>query len=250
MTRVAEKWLRSSPPRPGARTRLLCFPHAVGGASVYRRWGMTFPDDLEIIAVQTPGREDRLSETPFDRLEPLLDHLAEAAMPFLTGTRFALFGHSLGALAAFEFARLLSGQRLSPVTLFVSGRRAPHLPSAKPPFHLTPDSTLLAELRRLGATPQAVMDDPELRKLILRLMRADYALFETYEYRSGPPLDVPIVAYGGEADPEASAQELEAWRAQTRAGFARYSFPGGHFYIDGALELLTNNIYRRLTSLV
>lgn len=146
---------------------------------------------------------------------------------------FAFFGHSMGALIGFEFARHLRrhGREL-PLHLFVSGFRAPQLRDPGPPMHDLPDAELIERLRGLKGTPEESLRDPELMGLFLPTVRADLKFCETYVYQDEPPLDCPISAYGGASDDRVSERELSAWAAQTSRAFSLRIFAGGHFYIE------------------
>ena len=223
-------------PRPVAqpRLRLFCFPHAGGAASAYTAWAGDLPDGVELVAVQPPGRERRFAETPFDRLEPFLD-AAYAALRPLWHLPFAFFGHSTGALVGYELARRLRDDHAQPpVHLFASGRWAPHLQDPEPAVHALPREALVAALRRYGGTPEEVLTHDELLDLILPLLRADFALGDTYRYTAGPPLEVPITAMGGSSDPRVSEASLNAWSEHTRGRFACHLLPGDHFYLHTA----------------
>ncbi len=187
-TPVSSAWVRFPKPNPQARLRLFCFPYAGGGAVSFRTWPLGLPDDVEICSVELPGRGTRLSERPFTRLSPLLQTMAPALLSLLDKP-FAFFGHSMGGLVSFELTRLLRREYdLSPVHLFVSGRRAPQVQDLEPPLHTLPDPAFLEELRRLNGTPQAVLENVELRQVVLPILQADFAVIDTYEYTSEAPL--------------------------------------------------------------
>jgi medium-chain acyl-[acyl-carrier-protein] hydrolase len=186
---------------------------------------------VEVCLVQLPGREARMREQPFDRLEPLVEALADVMDGFLT-LPFALFGHSNGALIGFELARTLRARgRPGPVHLFASGRRAPELPPDRSDTHLLPEAEFLADLQVLGGLPAEVLEHRELLSLLLPVLRADVAIHETYTFREQPPLECPITAYGGLADPKVSREQLQGWERHTRGPFVMRMFPGGHFYL-------------------
>ena len=244
-----DAWVRCSQPHPQARLRLFCFPYAGGGASIYRTWSAGLPRDIEVCAIQLPGRENRLSDPPFIRLTLLVRTLAQVLGPYLD-IPFAFFGHSMGALLSFELARHLRRQKRSgPVHLFVSGHRAPQLPDPDPPIHRLPDPMFVAELRRLNGTPEEVLQNAELRQLVLPVLRADFAICETYDYSSEEPLDCPIFAFGGTQDDEVSRDELGAWREQTSSSFRLRMFPGDHFFLHSAQALLMQDIAEELTAM-
>jgi medium-chain acyl-[acyl-carrier-protein] hydrolase len=163
-----------------------------------------------------------------------VEALAEALVPLLDKP-FAIFGHSLGALAGFEFARHLRRQSgIRPVRLFVSADRAPQIPSRYRPIHALSEGDFLAELRRLNGIPEKVLEDAELMQLVIPIVRADVAAYETYVYATEPPLDCPISGFGGLQDRRVSRTDLEAWREQTSASFSLRMFPGDHFYLNTA----------------
>lgn len=228
----SERWFWPQPGPAWGACRLLCLPHAGGGALAYRAWANGGIPGVAVTGVELPGRGSRLFEAPFRRAEPLVQALAEVVQPLTAEGPYALFGHSMGALLAFELAHELR-QRGAPAPrrLFVSGRRAPHLSPPRRGLHLLPDDELLAEVRRLDGTPQAVFAEPELVQLLLPAMRADFELCDAYACAARPPLTCPITALGGLDDPAVDPDTLDAWRQHTLAGFARQVLPGGHFYL-------------------
>jgi len=231
-------WFPNIHAAPENKLRLFCFPWAGGGALPYRAWSEPLEPSACVVPVRLPGRESRASEPPFERMEPLVGALLEQIRPFL-GAPFAFFGHSMGAGIAFELARALRRAGLPlPQSLHVSGARAPqfrlnHVPPPEPTLR-----DFIEELRRLEGFPPSVLNQPELLKLALPALLADARLYRTYVYTPEPPLDVPVYAYGGDADPNVTAAHLEAWREQTTSHFERAEFPGGHFYLESALPAL------------
>jgi medium-chain acyl-[acyl-carrier-protein] hydrolase len=220
-------------PSARARLRLYCFPYAGGGASVFRGWSQGLPAEVEVCAVQLPGREDRIHEPGFSATSTLVDKLMEVVAPSLQPP-FALFGHSMGAVIAFEFARRLRHERLTPPAhLFASGRVGPHIPDPDPPIHHLPDAEFIEELRRLGGTPEEVLSNDDLIQILMQGLRADFTLSERYTYSPGEPLGCPISACGGLLDRHVTREHLESWRQHTSASFAMRVFRGDHFYIHG-----------------
>lgn len=223
-------WLRRPRPRPHARVRLVCLPHAGGSASFYRALAAALPDHLEAIAVQYPGREDRFTEPCVTDLRRLAGLVTEALVPLLDRP-IALFGHSLGASLGHEIALLLQQRARPPAHLFVSAQPAPH--HLEPgTFHLAGDDALLAELRRVGGLASGVLDDPELRAIVLPAVRADYRAIETYRPVPGPLLECPVTALVGSDDPDAPIAQVRDWAAYTAARFQLRVLPGGHFYLS------------------
>jgi len=230
----AGAWVRRAAAASGTRVRLFCLPCAGSGTLLYRAWERAAPSSIECCPVQLPGREDRLFEPAYDRLAPLVAALARALRPHLDGP-YALLGHSMGALVAFETVRALrDADAPPPRRLFVSAFRAPHLPDPTPPVHALPGASFWDELRRLNGTPREVLDNDEMRRLVEPTLRADFAVHETYVHAGGEPVACPITAFGGLDDPDVTRDMLEAWRRHTRAGFRLRLFPGDHFFIHAA----------------
>ncbi|BCJ55998.1 thioesterase [Actinoplanes sp. NBRC 14428] len=230
-------WLRG-PVSSGAtpRQRLFVFPHAGAGASAYRLSAF-LPDTVEVCTVQLPGRENRFAEPALTSLDAAVDALA----PLIAGRTelpYAFFGHSMGALIAFETARRLRGLGAPlPVRLFLSGMRAPGRPDRRP-RHALPDDELLATADFDGV-------DEELRELLLPVLRADLTLCETYAPRDEAPLPCPVTVLAGADDDSVDEADLAAWREHTSAGFELHLVPGApHLYVRGAEPELAGHILR------
>jgi medium-chain acyl-[acyl-carrier-protein] hydrolase len=250
MTRnsVVEPWIQYWQRRPKARVRLFCFPYAGGGASIFRNWSKHLPAEIEVCPVQLPGRESRLSDAPFSQIYPLVDSLAAALLPYLD-VPYALFGHSMGSIISFEFARYLQRiEHQNPLHLFVSGHRAPQLPDPDPPMHHLPEPEFIEELRRLQGTPEEVLRNKELLRLLLPLLRADFSLCEMYLYQQEKPLSCPVTAFGGLQDEDVSRDSLALWREQTRGAFKLRFFMGGHFFLEKEQASLLSVLSQTLLS--
>jgi surfactin synthase thioesterase subunit/malonyl CoA-acyl carrier protein transacylase/acyl carrier protein len=239
-------WFGRKQPNPGVRLRLFCFSYAGGGASIFSSWSKELPPEIEVCPIQLPGREERLGESPFTRLTPLIQTLVPLITPYLD-IPFAFFGHSLGALISFELARELRRQNLpSPIHLFVSASRAPHILDLDLPIHRLPDSKFLESLRRLNGTPEEVLQNPELMQLFLPALRADFAILETYFYATEERLHCPISAFGGVKDNIVSQTELAAWCDQTDGDFRMLMFPGDHFFLHPNRQQLLQAIAQEI----
>ncbi|HLX08608.1 MAG TPA: thioesterase II family protein [Thermoanaerobaculia bacterium] len=246
---AVERWFAYREVNPRARLRLFCFPYAGGGASAYRGWAAALPADVEVCPVQLPGRESRLREPAFDRPAPLIVALADALQAHL-GLPFAFFGHSMGAMLSFELARELRrrGNPL-PLHLFVSGRRAPQVPSREPDIHDLPEAEFLVRLRELNGTPEEVLQHAELMRLLLPVLRSDFAVNETYVFQPEPPLELGISAFGGLEDVEVTREDVTGWSEHGRGFFRLRMFPGDHFFLHSARELLTQSVARDLAEI-
>jgi medium-chain acyl-[acyl-carrier-protein] hydrolase len=236
-------WLFRPRPVRDPALRLFLFPHAGRGASIFRLWPEYLPPDVEVCAVELPGREQRLRDRPYTRMEPLVAALEQHLTPYLD-VPFALFGHSFGASVAFELARKLRHERLR--RLFVSARRAPREPGDGVTVHALPDAQLVARILKMGGTPSGVLDDPELRALFAQIIRADFSVMETNVYRPQQLLDVPITALCGTADSHASREQVASWRHETSAEFDLHVVEGGHFFLHTALPQVAGLVAQAL----
>lgn len=243
----ANKWFVCQRPRPGARIRLFLFPFAGGGPAAFSSWRRAFPDEIETWAAHYPGRGSRHAEEPVRDIGRLVEQLADAIAPLLDKP-FAFFGHSLGALVAFELARRLRRDGLPrPEILFLSACAAPPLPDRGPLLHPLPDPEFVESLKELNGIPRELLEQPELMRLLLPGLRADVEAFETYEFAPGEsPLNVPIVASGGLEDPQVRRGHLEGWASHTSSGFELQTFPGGHFFFHTVRQALIDGITARL----
>lgn len=252
-------WLHIPQANPQARLRLFCFPYAGGSIVTYRTWPADLPSDIEVCAVQLPGRDARLKEPAFTQMQDLIVALAQALQPAMDKP-FAFFGHSMGALIAYELARHLRRHRLQqPLHLLVSARPAPNItytsfdePGVQ--LHQLPDDLFIDQLiQRYNAIPQVVLNEPEILRLLLPTVRADFTLLETYRYRSEEPLECPISAFGGISDRLIVEQDIRAWSEHTRGSFKQRMFPGDHFYLrnvqSALLQAVTHDLYRTMMTL-
>ena len=231
-----EKWIVRPRPNPGARLRLFCLPFAGGTASLFRTWPDGLPADVEICAVQLPGRENRLSEPLYNRMTDIVGALDKVVSPLLDKP-YVTYGHSMGGLISFELVRQLRRENKPlPLHMVISGRRGPDAPCRFPDLHTLPQADLLKAIRKYGGTPEAVLQEKELMDLLVPIVRADFAVLETYQYREEPPLDVPLTLYQGTDDIRTTDEEIEAWRKQTTRTFTKRKIVGEHFFIQTARD--------------
>ncbi|QMU77304.1 thioesterase [Streptacidiphilus sp. PB12-B1b] len=240
-------WTRCFHPAPASRVRLVCFPHAGGSASGYHALSAAVSGpDAEPWVVQYPGRQDRYGE-PFARS---MAEIVDAVLAELPATGdLALFGHSMGAVLAFEAARRLQAAGRSPVALIVSGRAAPATgthPAGRVPVRSLDDAALVADMRALAGTSTEVLDHPDLLELLLPAVRADYQILDDHLHRPGPPLHCPVTALAGDRDPRVTPEQVQAWRHETTGPFACHVLPGGHFFLDDQLPHVADLIVTAL----
>lgn len=221
-------WVRCLHERPGPR--LVCLPHAGGSASFYRDWPAGLPE-LELHAVQYPGRADRIAEDPPTDLLAMAREITEEVAA-LADRPLALFGHSMGAIVAFEVARQLAERHIPVRHLFASGARAAHDPSYAPAgLADADDDAIMHSLTKLSGTHAELLDDPMLRELVLPYVRADFLMFERYGYRPGPLLDCPVTTVNGADDDHVTPARAKRWRELTTGPCTAREFPGEHFYL-------------------
>jgi len=240
MTRDAQQdWWVVPAARQAPRLRLFCFPYAGGSATAYHRFGQALPADVEMVSLQVPGRGFRMREPAICELGALLAAVEAAIAPRLDRP-YALFGHSLGALVAFEIARRLrrSG-RPAPVHLFASASPAPQATHALRVSTDLAAPEFWAGVHELYGTPAQVLADPELLNLVVPPLKIDVQLIASYRYLTEPPLATPITALIGNRDPMVDRAAAEEWRVETTAGFAVHEVPGPHLYLqDAPAELI------------
>jgi medium-chain acyl-[acyl-carrier-protein] hydrolase len=246
-TDAAAPWIRIPQPNPRASVRLYCVPYAGAGSTIFHGWRRGLPPWMELCLIELPGRGRRQQERRCVRVPELADPIARALQQHID-RRFALFGHSMGALITFEVARRLHRRGCVPQVLFASAHRAPQLPRLRPPTFALSDAGLIGELRRMNSAPPEVIQQPELLPTLLGTLRADLELCQTYVYEEGPPLRCPIVAFGGLNDDEVHRTELEAWRGQTSASFSLEMVEGNHFFLIGAEGFMLSTITTHLTA--
>ncbi len=239
-------WIKCLNPNPNAVFRLFCFPYAGGGASIFRTWSNSLPSNIEVCAIQPPGREGRLRESPFTHISPLVQTITQVIRPYLN-VPFAFFGHSMGALVCFELARQLRVQQeVCPVHLFVSARRAPQLPDRNPLMHTLPEKEFLSELRCYNGTNEKVLENSELMEILLPTLRADFSICGTYTFLSEPPLNCSISAFGGIEDSIETSDLINRWEEQTCSSFSLFMLPGNHFFLHFSQQRLLEIISRQL----
>ena len=244
-------WIFSFRPQTMPGLRLFCFPYAGRGASVYSSWTKSLPEEVEVCAVQLPGRENRLREPLFTHFPDLITTLVSALQPWMDRP-FAFFGHSLGALISFELASELHRQGWrGPLQLFVSARRAPHLPEPHGPIADLPGKAFIEAVRhRYEGIPDAVLESEDLMEIMIPVLRADFELLEKYEFVKKESLSCPIMVLGGLQDFEIGDEELEAWRMHTRNLCNLKFFAGNHFFLNSSEGEVLKFMSKELSSLL
>jgi surfactin synthase thioesterase subunit len=242
---------------PSASVQLFCLPYAGASASLYWKWQPRLPSWIEICPVELPGHGRNITEAPLTTVAAMVERLLPDVQRSIRGP-FALFGHSMGAVLAFELARSLeraacgdlgvTRASLEPRVVFASGTDAPSQRDPRRYLALHSDEAILAELRRLAGTPAAVLADAELMELMLPILRADFAACAEYGAERECRVRCPIEVFGGALD-TTTPEGLEGWREHTTADFALRMFSGGHFFIHDDVDQLLEHIVHRLEGL-
>ncbi|MGN7187582.1 thioesterase II family protein [Microbacterium enclense] len=241
-------WLRklSAGDTRGVAVRLICFPYAGGGASVYRPWSPLLPGDVELWSVQPPGREERLFEPPDYRMDDLISAV-ERELAELPELPTAFFGHSLGAVTAWETALRLSKSGEDVLHLFVSGCRAlPEVHRDRRDLHDLSEEGLIEEIRRMNGTPGEVLANVDLMRLLLPSFRADYRVLSDYRHQDSDPARFPVTVYGGRDDPAVELADLSAWSGVVHCPVETIVLPGDHFFLNGARSTIVNGVSERI----
>ncbi|WP_240136162.1 thioesterase II family protein [Streptomyces sp. MUM 178J] len=244
-----DRWIRCFHPKPGARHTLVCFPHAGGSASYYFGLSAALAPDVEMLVVQYPGRENRLFEEPASSLAQLADHTA-GALRSRPLSQPVLFGHSMGAIAAFEVARRLEQpfSPAAPAALIASACAAPshHANRADRLSGIEDeqDTEVLARVMGLGGTAEGVAEHEELVRLFIPALRADLRALR--DYRSAPDAAVscPVTVCTADGDPDVRAAEAGEWSRHTTAGAELHLFEGDHFYLGARPQRFMDLLHR------
>lgn len=227
-------WFANVQRQPHAKSRLFCFPYAGGSSVIYSNWATALPVGMEVFPVQLPGRGTRFSAPPFTSL----DRLVEQLVPVMEGVLdlpFYFFGHSMGALIAFELARAIRSHfQVQPQVVFISGRKAPgeHAVEGETSVYQLPREEFLTRLRLLNGTHPDLLANEEALELILPALRADFELVQTYQFRPGIKLSCSIKAFGGLEDQHSTEALIGGWKAFTSGDFSMEMLPGDHFFIQ------------------
>jgi len=241
-----KSWITLNGASRSPKFRLFCFHHAGGNSQAFRNWHEELPASVQVGTIELPGHGLRFSERLLDRWQPVVSGIAEHLVPLLD-LPYVFFGHSMGALLAFETARALQRAGLSkPRALLVSGRGAPHCPRKRPPIHALPEAEFLQSLREYKGCPPEVLESRELLDLFVPILRADFAIGETYSFSSGGLLDVPVRVLIGRDDEMVDADGLARWSEVTLADTTQHVFPGGHFYVQAERHHILRLVVRAL----
>ena len=211
--------------------RFVCFPYAGAGGGVFKSWESQLPDYVDLMVAELPGRGISFGDPLLCNMRDVVPQMADDFINYIDKP-FVFFGHSLGALICFELCKELRTRALpEPEVLIVSGRRAPHCPTDSQ-YHLLSDDRLIDQLRNYEGTPDEILADADMMRLILPILRADFTVAETYRYLDTKKFDFPIAAFGGKSDKGVPKDSLLKWSEFTKESFVWEMFDGAHFYLQ------------------
>lgn len=245
-----KSWLAYIASKNHAKVKLFCFPYAGSSCHYYRKWQNFINEAIQVCPVEIPGRGLRFHETAVTHLPSLIKLIARDMIPHLNKP-FAFFGHSMGALIAFELLRVIEKDAgLIPEILFVSGCSAPQRYGRESPVHTLPNSEFIEKVKEMNGTPPELFENRELMQIYVPILKADFAMCENYSYIASSPLSCPIVAFGGSDDIEVSESQLNMWGEQTADRFDKHIVSGDHFFIDKEMPFILGIIQKELLKLV
>ena len=248
MTSSLDAWVvLPRPPVVTAKKRLFCFPFAGGGATTYRKWAGSLGPDIEVCAIQLPGRESRLFDPALEDVDTMIAALLEH-LPSYFDRPYAFYGHSMGALLAFELTRgieKLDGLR-SPERLFLAAHRAAHLPLQRPPMSTLSDADFIEKIRGYGGFVDEILNNSEMMELILPTIRADFRLCDHYKLKDQTLIQCPIHVFAGSQDTQTLLESTYAWSLRSQAPVDIQVFSGGHFFIQSHMHEVHDAIIKKL----
>lgn len=246
--RIESPWFVRSKGGGNKGLRLCCFPYAGGNTQIFNGWQQELGSDVEVVAIELPGRGRRFGEIAISSLDRMSDQLVEE-IRHLEDMPLAFFGHSNGALIAFDVARKMQARGMKgPQLLMLSAKKPPHLLSENK-MHLLPDDALISELRTYNATPEEVLNTPELMEIFLPVLRADFALSETYHHDNDYRYSGRMLVFGGDSDRNIGKEDLFGWSEYATGDAPVRLFTGGHFFIHSNRRELLRVVRLELAAL-
>ncbi len=249
MNKPKQQWIKCYRENRQSKIKVFCFPFAGGSASAYRLWKDYLPEEVDVYAVQLPGREERISDPLITDLKASVEKMASEILPLLDKD-FVFFGHSMGAVMALELAQTLEQQNKIPAQVIVSARCSPLLTDPETQIHQLSDKDFVQAIRDYNGTSEIVLQNKELMAMFLPILRADFEMSETYQYSHAKPLSCPLTAICGVEEKELEERHISGWKAVTTGPFATKMFSGGHFFIKDEIEALSLYLNQLLSGLI
>ena len=229
------KWVQPFNTPAQTALRFFCFPYAGGAAQIYKDWHTHLPANVQVCGIQYPGRSSRFTEPLVQDPMDYVNAMRREIKPFLDKP-FVIFGHSMGSMIAYELTRALQEDGFAPRRLLVSGRGAPHCPKTREDYHPLPDGEFREKIKDMNGTPPEVLEHEELMDLMIPILRADFRVSETYEYKPGVMLRCGLTAFGGKGDPDVPEERLSGWTEHTEGDADYHMMEGDHFFLHDQKE--------------
>lgn len=235
-----------------SKVKLICLPYAGGSSTIYYKWKKYLSDSIELVPIELAGRGRRMKEEFYESMSQAVDDVYNIINPLIKESDYALYGHSMGTIIAFELCRKLINEReRQPLHLFVSGRYPPSVAREKKYLSRLPNNEFINEIFKLGGTSSKLIDDKELRDLFIPILKADYRIIEEYKYIDiNKKFDFGITAFNGKADTEVTYSEIKQWQNHTIAKNIVYEFEGNHFFINDKFVEITEIINSTIDSII
>ena len=227
---------------------MFCFSYAGGSAQIFKTWGDILPAEIEVCAIQLPGRAGRFREPRYTSVSTAVSALT-GEIEHLANKPFALYGHSLGAAMAFEMGLSLEKRGRGPRLVAASGMMSPTNPSKEPAIYHLPDAQFRQKVKEFDGTPKEILEHEELMDLMMPLLKADFTMADTYVYQPGRILSCPLHVHAGTEDPHTDEEGLLDWKNFTSAGFSQKTFQGDHFFVNSLTKPVLEDLAQKLTSL-
>ncbi|VAW80210.1 hypothetical protein MNBD_GAMMA12-2521 [hydrothermal vent metagenome] len=249
MNKNNQQWIKCYRESSQSKLKVFCFPFAGGSASAYRLWKDYLSEEIDVYAIQLPGREERISDPLLTDLKASVKEIADEILPLLDKD-FVFFGHSMGAVMALELAHILEQQNKIPRQVIVSARCSPLLVDPETQIHQLSDKGFVQAIRDYNGTSEIVLQNKELMAMFLPILRADFSMSETYQYSQTKPLSCPLTAICGIEEKELEEHHITGWQAVTTGAFTTKMFAGGHFFIKDEIEVVLPYLNNVLNDLI
>lgn len=226
------------------RIKLFCLPYAGGSAAIYQAWQKYLNHVIELHPIELAGRGSRYGSPLYESIEEAVDDIYRLVRDDLDDSRYAIFGHSMGSMLAYELAyKIKNLKHQPPVQLFFSGRRPPGIERSTKNIHLLADQEFMAEVLKKGGTPAELLENRELLEIFIPILKADFKIVETYrDVKKDDKLSCNISVLWGKQEEEGTLSEIGEWRKYTDKNCTIHLFDGGHFFINQFMRDVVNII--------
>ncbi|WP_434339740.1 thioesterase II family protein [Motilimonas cestriensis] len=247
---MSQLWFHVPKPKVNPRLRLFCLSYAGGSSTTYLQFADELPNDVELVAVQLPGRGMRLSEASYTNLSQLVVDLSSQMKPLLK-VPYVIMGHSFGSRLGYELVQYFRQQQWPlPVHFIASGSKAPHYKNTDSPIHQLAEAAFIEKLESFGGTPDEILNNADFMEMLLPMLRADFAMVENHQSDIKPALDCGLSVFGGVNDEGVPQDKLLDWQLHFSGKVNEIMFDGGHFFIESHKSLVIKAVHEKLEALL